>query len=45
MSFKPDLEFQHEFQKQMESIKQKQDEIIKAYDLIISNKIEHIESK
>lgn len=43
MSFKPDLEFQQTFQKQMASIKQKQDEIIKVYDLIISNKVTHIE--
>ena len=43
MSFKPDLEFQQTFQKQMASIKQKQDEIIKVYDLIISNKVAHIE--
>lgn len=43
MSFKPDLEFQQTFQKQMASIKQKQDEVIQIYDFIISNKTESVE--
>jgi hypothetical protein len=43
MSFKPDLEFQQTFQKQLASIKQKENELIQIYDFIISNKIERIE--
>lgn len=43
MSFKPDLEFQQTFQKQMASIKQKENELIQIYDFIISNKTERIE--
>lgn len=45
MSFKPDLETEQELQKQIAGIKEKQDELIKIYDFIISNKTERIESK
>lgn len=43
MSFKPDLEFQQAYQKQLASIKQKENELIKIYDFIITNKTECIE--
>ena len=45
MSFKPDLEFQQAYQKQLASIKQKENELIQIYDFIISNKTERVESK
>lgn len=45
IQFKPDLEFQQELQKQLASIKEKQDELIQTYNFIISNKTESVESK
>lgn len=45
IQFKPDLEFEYELQKQIAGIKEKQDELIQAYDFIISNKTESVESK
>lgn len=42
IQFQPNLEFQQTYQKQLASIKQKQDELIQIYDFIISNKTERI---
>lgn len=43
MTFKPDLELQESVNREIKEIKLKQDEIIKTYDLIISNRISHCE--
>ena len=43
MTFKPDLELQESVNKQMLEINKKQDEIIKVYNLMISNRISHLE--
>lgn len=40
MTFKPDLE--ESVNREIKEIKSKQDEIIKTYDLMISNRISHL---
>ncbi len=42
IQFKPDSEFQQAYQKQLASIKQKENGLIQIYDFIISNKTERI---